>query len=706
MNRRATGFINIREGVHQSGNKSEDLPLFNNASGVRRIIQMQMKLRLFFLFFVVTCTVPSLAESKLDSIHHIREIVVTSKPTFREVIPTQKLNGKELERLNRYSVADAMRYFSGIQIKDYGGVGGIKTVNIRSMGTNHLGIYYDGIELGNAQNGQIDLGQFSLDNIEEITLYNGQKSQIFQPATDFGNAGSVYIRTRVPHFEVGKYYNMKAAVKFASSDVIRTSLLYETRLSPVLSSSFSAEWLNASGKYKFRYRRVTQTGEVAYDTTATRQNGDINATRMEANLHGVINRGAWYLKGYTYNSERGIPGAIVNNVWRRGERQWDTNSFLQGHLQKDFGGRFSTQWMAKYAFYRTHYVNNDTTQVSVDNLYKQQDFYISTSNVYEIMTNWSASVAYDFRWNRMKSDMTNFVFPTRYSNLVSAATAIDYKHFKMQASILATFVKDHLEKQADPSSQHVLSPAIFANLFPFGNRIFSLRAYVKKSFRMPTFNDLYYADMGNSKLNPETALQYDLGFTFDKHFDNGLIREISFQSDGYYNTVHNKIVAYPKGQQFRWTMLNLGRVHITGLDLTAAATIMPVKDLLITTRLQYTYQKAIDVTDPNDTYYRDQIPYIPWNSGSAIVNITYRSWNLNYSFIYVGKRYNQQENIVYNYMQPWYTSDLSIMKEFTINGIPCKAALEVNNLFSQDYDVILNYPMPKRNYALSFSVEI
>ncbi len=706
MNRRATGFINIREGVHQSGNKSEDLPLFNNASGVRRIIQMQMKLRLFFLFFVVTCTVPCLAESKLDSIHHIREIVVTSKPTFREVIPTQKLNGKELERLNRYSVADAMRYFSGIQIKDYGGVGGIKTVNIRSMGTNHLGVYYDGIELGNAQNGQIDLGQFSLDNIEEITLYNGQKSQIFQPATDFGNAGSVYIRTRVPHFEVGKYYNMKAAVKFASSDVIRTSLLYETRLSPVLSSSFSAEWLNASGKFKFRYRRVTQTGEVAYDTTATRQNGDINATRMEANLHGVINRGAWYLKGYTYNSERGIPGAIVNNVWRRGERQWDTNSFLQGHLQKDFGGRFSTQWMAKYAFYRTHYVNNDTTQVSVDNLYKQQEFYISTSNVYEIMTNWSTSVAYDFRWNRMKSDMTNFVFPTRYSNLVSAATAIDYKHLKMQASILATFVKDHLERQADPSSQHVLSPAIFANLFPFGNKIFSLRAYVKKSFRMPTFNDLYYADMGNSKLNPETALQYDFGFTFDKHFDNGLIREISFQSDGYYNTVHNKIVAYPKGQQFRWTMLNLGRVHITGLDLTAAATIMPVKDLLITTRLQYTYQKAIDVTDPNDTYYRDQIPYIPWNSGSAIVNITYRSWNLNYSFIYVGKRYNQQENIVYNYMQPWYTSDLSIMKEFTINGIPCKAALEVSNLFSQDYDVILNYPMPKRNYALSFSVEI
>ena len=122
-----------------------------------------------------------------DSIRHLDEVVVTSKLTFREVIPSQKMSGEQLEKLNTHSVADALRYFSGLQLKDYGGVGGIKTVNIRSMGTNHLGIYYDGVELGNAQNGQIDLGQFSLDNVDEVTLYNGQKSAIFQTASDFGN---------------------------------------------------------------------------------------------------------------------------------------------------------------------------------------------------------------------------------------------------------------------------------------------------------------------------------------------------------------------------------------------------------------------------------------------------------------------------------------------------------------------------------------
>ena len=106
---------------------------------------------------------------------YIQELTVTARRQ-NEVIPPQKLSGKDLQRLNSLSVADAIRYFSGVQLKDYGGVGGLKTVNIRSMGSNHAGVFYDGIQLGNAQNGQIDLGKFSLDNMEEIALYNGQKS--------------------------------------------------------------------------------------------------------------------------------------------------------------------------------------------------------------------------------------------------------------------------------------------------------------------------------------------------------------------------------------------------------------------------------------------------------------------------------------------------------------------------------------------------
>ena len=223
---------------------------------------------------------------------------------------------------------------------------------------------------------------------------------------------------------------------------------------------------------------------------------------------------------------------------------------------------------------------------------------------------------------------------------------------------------------------------------------------------MPTFNDLYYADMGNSKLSPEHVTQYNAGLLYEATRRGRMVSAIRVSADVYYNKVKDKIVAYPKGQQFRWTMLNLGKVDIRGVDVSALVTINPVDDLFFTVRGQYTYQRAIDVTNPADNYYRDQIPYIPHHSGSAVVNATWRGWGLNYSWIYVGCRYNQQENIRYNYTQPWYTSDMSISRDFALGRARCRAMVEVNNLLSQDYDVILNYPMPKRNFRVTLSVEI
>ena len=637
-----------------------------------------------------------------DSIRHISEVVVSSRMSMRQTIPSATLKGEELRRMSSLSVADALRYFSGLQLKDYGGVGGIKTVNIRSMGSNHLGVFYDGIELGNAQNGQIDLGQFSLDNVEEISLYNGQKSAVFQPAVDFGNAGSVYIRTRMPRFADGRRSNLVARVKYGSSDTFRFSTLWEQRLGSNVSSSLSAGVLTSSGRYKFRYRRVTAQGTTAYDTTAVRHNGDIWAFRVEGNVNGQTRHGMWSMKAYTYNSERGIPGAIVSNVWRRGERQWDHNTFVQGMAQQSVGRRFTTKMLAKYAYYDTRYVNNDTTQMHVDNTFRQQEVYVSWANVYELTGWWSLSASYDFKWNKLNADLPRFDYPHRYSNYVSVATAADLGRLKIQASLMNVWVKDHARNVRTAKALSACTPALFVSLRPFDVQWLSLRAFAKRSYRMPTFNDLYYTDVGNANLRPESAVQYDMGVLAEQRWSHGAVRRLMLQADGYYNTVHDKIVAYPKGQQFRWTMLNLGRVHIKGLDVQAQADVAVTHSLMATLRMQYTYQDARDVTSPATSYYRDQIPYIPWHSGSVVAGLQWRGWDLTYSMIYTGERYSQQENISYNHLQPWYTSDMTL----AWHDGRWRVRLDVNNLFSQDYDVILNYPMPKRNYMLSVEYNI
>ena len=253
------------------------------------------------------------AQEKKDSIRitELKEIVTIGKRNDKAIIPFQELKGKELENINSFSVADAVRLFSGVQLKDYGGVGGMKTVNIRGMGSEHVGVFYDGIPVGNAQNGMVDLGKFSMDNLESISIYNGQKCQIFQSAKDFGSAGTIYLTTKRPVFMGNKKTNINSTYRSGSFNLINPSLVWEEKLSSVLTSSFNIEYINSDGKYKYRQKKGT------WDTIAIRQNGNISALRTEAGLFGKLTNGKWNFKGYYYDSSRKIPGAVIKNSYEK-----------------------------------------------------------------------------------------------------------------------------------------------------------------------------------------------------------------------------------------------------------------------------------------------------------------------------------------------------------------------------------------------------
>ena len=671
------------------------------------------------MLLVVLPTVTDEVEA-LDSILQLETVAVVAKhKPYQAVIPSQTLSGKELQQLNAHSVADAIRYFAGVQLKDYGGVGGIKTLDIRSMGTNHMGVFYDGIQLGNAQNGQIDLGKYSLDNIESIQLYNGQKSEIFQSAKDFGSAGTVYITTRRPRFEEGKRYNLRVMMKTGSFGLANPSALWEYKLSQRVSLSANVEYTYATGRYKFRYRKIFSDGTLAWDTTAVRQNGDVYALRAEAGLFGSINGGQWNVKAYFYDSERGIPGAIVNNVWKNAQRQWDRNLFAQGSLRKRFSSRYVMMLNAKYARDYMHYNNPDTTLMYIDNEFWQQEVYVSAANKFSIFQNWDVNLSVDYQWNTLDANLTQFVYPTRHTALAALATAFTYGGFKAQASVLGTFVSDRSKimnggNMLGYRTKHFdkFTPAVFVAYQPFEHHDFDVRAFYKRIFRMPTFNDLYYTDIGNADLRPEYASQYDVGARYTCHMADGVLRSINVSADAYYNYVTDKIIAVPKGTgQYRWMMMNIGKVKIRGVDATARAEFALPYGIGLNTQLNYTYQRAQDYTDPTDNAdeagtYKGQIAYIPRHSGSVIVGGEWQRLKLNYSFIYVGERYHNSSNIAANYEQPWYTHDISGSYEMKLGTTLVKATLEVNNLLNQQYEVICNYPMPGRNFKVILSFEI
>lgn len=639
------------------------------------------------------------AQNRLDSLQRLDEVVVTAKALSKEVIPVQQLAGAQLQRLGAHSVADAIRYFSGVQIKDYGGVGGLKTVNIRSMGTNHVGVFYDGIELGNAQNGTVDLGRFSLDNMEAVTLYNGQKSALLQPAKDFASAGSIYLQSRTPRFAAGERQHVKSTFKTGSFGVVNPSIVWDRRLNERISSSVSAEYMYTTGRYKFTYRV-----EDSYDTTAVRRNGDVTAVRLEGGLFGCIKGGYWRAKTYLYRSERGYPGAVVKNKFSHEDRQWDTNVFAQGSFRKEFSPRYSLLINAKYAYDYLHYLadpRRDEALMYVNNRYYQHETYVSVANQYALLPVWDVSFSADYQFNLLDADLTDFVYPRRHTQLLAAATALRFPRLKMQASLLGTFVQDRVEGEGKAAEHRMeWTPTALLSVRPFPDVDFSLRAFFKRIFRMPTLNDLYYTFIGNIDLEPEYTNQYNLGFTYAKEWSDCWLRRLELQADAYYNEVENKIVAMPTSNFFRWTMVNLGEVEIRGLDLAIQTDWQWGKELALSGRVNYTYQKAQDFTDPSDAYYGGQIPYIPWHSGSAVLNLNWRSWEMNYSFIYTGERYSSRANIPANYVLPWYTSDLSLARTQRLGGGDLKLTLEVNNLFNQQYEVVICYPMPGINFKV------
>jgi len=149
-----------------------------------------------FTFLLVLIGMVGYAQT--DSLQKVKEVKVKTSLSKTSLRATQTIDSSSFLKTSSYNVADAIRNFAGVNIKDYGGIGGLKTVSIRSLGANHTGVQIDGINLGDTQTGQIDLGKLMLDNIESISLYQTQPDDLLTNARSFSSASLIIIKTKAP----------------------------------------------------------------------------------------------------------------------------------------------------------------------------------------------------------------------------------------------------------------------------------------------------------------------------------------------------------------------------------------------------------------------------------------------------------------------------------------------------------------------------
>ena len=654
------------------------------------------------------------AENNLppDSIktHAIREVTVTEKYASSEVrstTPLQILNSKSIEGLNVLQVSDAVKYFSGVTVKDYGGIGGLKTISVRSLGANHTGVSYDGITLTDCQTGQIDLGRFSLDNVDMISLNSGQSDNIFQPARLFASASVLNIRTLTPEFTNNKYINGKISMKAGSFGLLNPSLWLEGKISSKIAASLSGEWLSANGKYPY----VLNYGQSAKDSTSkeTRQNTDVHNFRLEGALYATFSdKESGYIKSYFYQSERGLPGSTIlyNNESSSKQRIWDHTFFTQAHYEKEFSRYWVFQANAKYNSGYTHYLDPTylNTEGKLESIYRQTEYYGSASALYRVLDNLSFSASTDGAITTLTSDTSSFATPVRYSWLTAVAGKYVTNRVLATASVLSTIVHETV-KNGNPAADHQqLSPTFSLSIKPFTNQDFRVRLFYKNIFRLPSFNDLYYSEVGNRDLKPERTNQYNLGVTYNLSISTWMPL-LKITIDGYHNNVKDKIVAYPNKDTFSWTILNYGKVVIDGLDLTAETTLQPYKEIGILLGSNYTYQRAINVTDPTDGVYNNQLPYTPRISGSGKAGVITPWINISYSLLWSGHRYAVNQNYIENRLPAYYDHSISISRDVQLKNRLIHLNLEVLNLMDTNYAIVKWFPMPGRSYRATISLK-
>lgn len=637
----------------------------------------------------------------------IDEVVVTAersrKTNIFETIPVQSLSGNDIRQLGLQNIADAVKRMAGTNVKDYGGIGGMKTVSVRNLGAQHTAVSYDGITVSNTQAGQIDIGRFSLDNVGMLSMAIGQGSDIMQTARHYASAALLAIETERPVLDKGDS-RLRLALKGGSWGQLNPSVRWWCQAGENTMTTLDADYMRADGRYPF----VLRNGKEK--SNEKRNNSDIEQWHGEANvLHQFGDEGSLDTKAYFYHSQRGVPGSVVLYNDNSKERLWDENFFLQTAYKRHIARQWKLAIRAKYTHSwnkyedtNAKYANGKKTEVN------RQDEYYTSATLGWKPTSWlEMALAEDVAVNKLRTTVNGSPNPLRTTSLTALVSKAKYGRMTIEGNIVMTYATESLtesEKYAikKPEDRKKLSPSLSFSYRLLPDEALYVRAMTKSTFRLPTFNDLYYLQIGNTSLRPENAHEYGAGMTWNSR-PIGPLRYVALTIDAYYNDVTDKIVAFPS--TYIWKMVNFGKAEIKGIDATMGTEVDIAKGYSIVANGSLTWQEAKDKTEGNATY-GSQLPYTPKVSGGLSVMLLTPWVNVGYSATGQGKRYSMAQNTREYQLDGYMEHSLSLSRDFLLGDNMLRLQLTVNNITDKQYEIIKYYPMPGRSVTASATLDI
>lgn len=675
----------------------------------------------------------------LHAEHQLGQVEVRgqqSRNKLSSTVPVQSISKADIATLGITTVGDAVRRMAGVSVRDYGGIGGMQTVSLRSLGACHTAVSYDGFVLSNMQAGQIDVSRYSLFGVSRISVAMGQESDIMQSVRHYASAGILSIEGESPWKGL-----LDLEVKTGSWGLLQPSLRLAHQWGDRLAGSVCGSLTRADGIYPFTLVNGRERERLK------RYNSDVLSGQGEANIayrwgqakgDSALHTGSELDAkiGY-YNSKRGLPGVVILYNPDTRERMWDENFFAQMMLKTWLMPRLALRARLRYAHswtkhedYNVKYAGGKQTDVD-----RQNEYYLSSTLGYYVTPQLSLALAEDFTLGNLRNNIESQPNPTRYTSQTALSLRWKRQRWQLDGNVVGTYVTEKGEKVTSqvtgatvnariPADRKRLSPSLaLAYRLLTEEEPLYLRLMMKSTYRVPTFTDMYYLRIGNTNLKPENATEWNAGLAWSHGFGGNQVSapgswRIQATLDAYLNKVSDKIVAFPS--TYVWKMVNFGKASITGVDATLSVGVSLWGRMSVQLDAAYTYQQAIDKTDPQKSYYRHQLPYTPRHRGN--VGIVWKSpWlNLGWQMMAQGKQWSMIQGTD-EYLMPGYAEhSFTLSRDFLLGGGRQQGSSQggqhqaprvgvsfsLLNAFDRQYEVIQYYPMPGRSWRLSAALYI
>jgi vitamin B12 transporter len=620
-----------------------------------------------------------LMHTNADSLKVFRapDVVVTS--TRNAVSPQDSpskvvsLDVKQLSALGFSDIGGILSSADGLFVKDYG-PSQLSTISVRGTGAEETLFMIDGTRINSVQNGVVDLFLIPVSQIGHIEIAEGGSSSLFG-ADAMGGIIDLRTASKAPpgasaSFGAGSYGYQQSRVSL-NQDFGDASI------------SIMAERTRARNNFNFDYSDglnsypMERTGA---DFVSDNEFAKIIIPGKESSTSIVVSNAS---------ANRGTPGPVTGPFFIGTQREYDGN-LLTAIDHKTQVGQFVLSSSAGFTYSYLRYVDPPTVTggYSIDDYYKMLSLQPSVRINYS-SESFEGATGVDAEGDRgTSSEMSGAKDRTRGGAFASGIINLRGPF----TSEIHVSPSARVDWYSDFGGS--FNPKIGLNVKPIASLPFNIRGSIGTSFRAPTFNELYYASVGNASIKPEKSVNYDAGIVFSARTPVDLEADADF----YAIDITDGIVWQPSSG-ILWRPVNYQKTLSRGIELSLQGNYNGIAAL----RANYSYGQSIDFSDPNSPTYGKQLIFRPEEEASFIAALSPWIATFSATLRYVGFRYTTAAND--EFLPAFTTVDLSAGARIELSGFVLSPLLSLKNIFNTGYQVIPQYPMPMRTVYFSLSVQ-